>query len=345
MSQRPRVALAGATGAVGRELLRLFETRDFPLRSLRLLASPASRGRRVRFRGEDLAVEALDAASFQDVDLAFFSCGAARARRFAPEAAEAGSIVVDNSSAFRLDAGVPLIVPEINAAALRNAGGELESPIIANPNCSTILLVLALAPIARAYGLRRVVVSTYQAASGAGERAMRALLADTGRALSGSKDEEESPAYFRHCLAFNLVPWIGGPDEEGGASLEESKMLHETRKILGLSELELDATCVRVPVLRSHSESVSVETERPVGVAEAQALFREAAGVELLDDPRAASYPTPLLATGRDQVMIGRVRASRVFPSGLSFWLSGDQLRKGAALNALQIAESLSGPG
>jgi aspartate-semialdehyde dehydrogenase len=339
LPESPRIAIAGATGAVGVELLRLLEAESPPFTSLKLLASKRSAGQSLTFRGDRLPVEVLTEEALDDVDLAFFSCGKERSLRFAPAAAERGAVVVDNSSAFRMDPGTPLVVPEVNPESMFDAQGGLRSRIIANPNCSTILLVVVLAPLLRAFGLRRVVVSTYQAASGAGARAMQALLDDTRRWFDGGQGEACQPV-FGHPLAFNLVPQIDVFLEDGSTA-EERKMIAESRKILGQPSLAVDATCVRVPVLRSHSESVSIETERPVDVAAARELLRAAAGVEVVDDPASRRYPMPVSASGGSKVLVGRLRPSNVFRAGLSFWLCGDQLLKGAALNAVQIVNAL----
>jgi aspartate-semialdehyde dehydrogenase len=317
-------AIVGATGAVGQDLLAVLAARELPLRSLRLFASARSAGQRIAFRGESLPVEALGPDSFEGVELALFSAGAAIAREHAPRAAGSGALVIDNSSAFRLEPGVPLVVPEVNPEAARDHRG-----LIANPNCSTILLALALWPLHRAAGLRAVVVSTYQAASGAGRQAMLELKEHTAAALRG---ERQAPRALPQTLAFNLF-------QADGFTREEDKLRAETRKILALPELRVDATCVRVPVERCHSESVAVQLERPLSVEAARALFAAAPGLELVDDPAAQRYPMPLPMAGRDPVAVGRVRSGRVFSPGLTFFLSGDQLRKGAALNAVQIAE------
>ncbi len=327
-----KVAIVGASGAVGHELLTVLEDRAFPVAELRLLASSRSAGRVLTFRGEKIAVEELRAEAFNGIDLALFSAGGEVSRRYVREAVARGAIVVDNSSAFRLDEAVPLVVPECNADALSSHDG-----IIANPNCSTIILVLALAPLERAAGLRRVVVSTYQAASGAGRRAVDELRAGASAHLAG---EPHMPEVLPHPLAFNLFPQVDVFGDDG-YTREEDKMLFETRKILGLTELELEATCVRVPVERCHSESVGVELRSPLSVDAARELWAGAAGVEVVDEPAAHGYPLPLAQSGRDPIAVGRVRPSRVFDPGLAFWLVGDQLRKGAALNAVQIAELL----
>ena len=324
------VAIVGATGAVGHDLLHVLEARNFPIRNLRLLASPRSAGQRLPFRGEQVEVEALTERSFAGIDLALFSAGGETSRRFVPLAVAAGAVVVDNSSAFRMHADVPLVVPEVNAAAIAGHRG-----ILANPNCSTILLVLTLAPLQRVAGLRTVVVATYQAASGAGQQAVVELREGTAAALAG---EDPAPRVLPQRLAFNLFPHID-VFEADGYTKEESKLLHETRKILGLPGLPVDATCVRVPVERCHSEAVTVQLERPMTPDEARALFAASPGLELVDEPAARRYPMPLPMSGRDAVAVGRVRTARAFAPGLSYWLCGDQLRKGAALNAVQIAE------
>ena len=332
MSPR-RVAIVGATGAVGMEFLAVLETRRFPLRDLRLLASPRSAGQRLSFAGESLPVEALGPDSFRGVDLALFSAGGSVSREHGPRAVAAGAIVVDNSSAFRLDDGVPLVVPEVNAAALAGHRG-----LIANPNCSTILLALALAPLQRTAGVRAVVVSTYQAASGAGQQAMLELRSSSAAVLRG--EAAPPPRALPQSLAFNVFPQVDVLQADG-YTREEDKLLYELRKILGLPQLRVDATCVRVPVERCHSESVAVELERPLAVAAARELLARAPGLEFVDPLAQPPYPMPRERAGTDAVAIGRLRAGRVFSHGLTFWLVGDQLRKGAALNAVQIAEQV----
>ncbi|HLQ36226.1 MAG TPA: aspartate-semialdehyde dehydrogenase [Planctomycetota bacterium] len=325
-----RVAIVGATGAVGEELLLVLAARAFPVSQLSLLASERSAGQQLRFRGELVPVQALADDSFRGVELALFSAGAAVARQWAPRAVAAGAVVVDNSSAFRQQDDVPLVVPEVNAAALRGHRG-----LIANPNCSTIILVLALAPLHAAAGLAAVVVATYQAASGAGRQALLELRRGAAAALAG---EPFTPAALPHALGFNLFPRVDvfGPD---GYTREEDKLQHESRKILGVEALAVEATCVRVPVERCHSEAVAVALQRPLLPAAARALFARSPGLVVQDDPEHSIYPQPLLQAGRDAVAVGRIRHSRVFDPGLAFWLVGDQLRKGAALNAVQIAE------
>lgn len=329
----PRIAIVGATGAVGKELLRVLADREFPMRSLKLLASPRSAGTRITHAGEDHIVEAIDEHSFQDVDLAFFSAGSSTSLQYVPKAVAAGCTVIDNSSAYRLDADVPLVVPEVNRTAIAQHRG-----ILANPNCSTIILVLALAPLHHKAGLQSVVVSTYQAASGAGQRAMDELHESTRAALAG--EQPTQPDALPQTLAFNLFPHVDAFMGDGFTK-EEDKMLFEVRKILHLPSLNIDATCVRVPVARCHSESVSVQLEHPLTVADAQDLFAAAPGMELVDQPDANRYPMPRDYAGREEVAVGRVRLGRAFRPGLTFWLVGDQLKKGAALNAVQIAEAL----
>lgn len=327
------VAVVGATGAVGREFLAVLDQRELPLRELRLFASARSAAATLPFRGRLLPVQPLDDRSFDGVDLALFSAGAGVARQWAPRAVLAGAVVVDNSSAFRLDADVPLVVPEVNAAALRGHRG-----IVANPNCSTILLALALAPLHRAAGLRAVVVSTYQAASGAGRQAMQELRSSLQASLRG--EALPAPKALPQQLAWNVFPHVDAFLADG-YTREEDKLLYETRKILELPGLAVDATCVRVPVERCHSESVAVQLERPLDVAAARAVLAGAPGLEVVDEPQHGRYPMPLAMAGRDAVAVGRLRAGRVLQPGLTFWLVGDQLRKGAALNAVQIAERL----
>ncbi len=341
-SEKPVLAIAGATGAVGKEILRLIEEGRLPYADLRLLASRNSVGREVEVGGRIFLVEELREESFDGVDLALFSCGGERSLRFIPEATRRGCVVVDNSSAFRMEEGVPLVVPEVNPETLWDESGKLRSKVIANPNCSTILLVLALAPLAEVFGVERVVVSTYQAASGAGAKAMDALLADlsSGVDAEGQFRGKAWEEVFPHPLAGNLIPQIDHFLEDGSTK-EEWKMVVETRKILGLPELLLDVSCVRVPILRSHSEAVSVETREPVTPGEAREVFGRSEGLLVVDQPGELMYPMPLQATGILEVLVGRIRASGVFDSGISFFLSGDQLLKGAAWNAVQVAALL----
>ena len=333
LPRRPlRVAVLGATGAVGEELLRLLAERAFPLAELRLLASPRSAGQKLRWQGESLPVQPVQESSFAGLDLVLASAGGSVSRRWAPAAIEAGAVLIDNSSAFRLEASVPLVVPEVNAASAFEHRG-----LIANPNCTTILLALVLAPLAARQPLRRVVVSTYQSASGAGARAMEELRSLSRAVLDGG---EPQPQVLPHSLAFNLF-LHNSPLQASGYCEEELKMLHETRKIMGLPQLRLSATCVRVPVLRAHSEAVNIEFEQPLAAAEARQLLAAAPGVELIDDWEAQRFPMPTDVTGRDLVAVGRIRQDLSEPRALELWLCGDQIRKGAALNAIQIAELL----
>ena len=327
-----RVAILGATGAVGQELLALLLERGFPVGELVVLASPRSAGQSLCWQGRDLTIQAVEAASFDGVDLVLASAGGSASRQWAPVAAAAGAVVIDNSSAFRMDAGVPLVVPEVNPQAAFGHNG-----IIANPNCTTILLCLALAPLQARRPIKRVVVSTYQSASGAGARAMQELRSLSRTVLDGGEPVSE---VLPHSLAFNLF-LHNSPLQSNGYCEEELKMLNETRKIMGLPDLRLSATCVRVPVLRAHSEAVNIEFFEPFPVAEARDLLERAPGVEVLEDFEANRFPMPTDVTGRDPVAVGRVRQDLSDPHALELWLCGDQIRKGAALNAIQIAELL----
>ena len=323
-----RVAVVGATGAVGSEMLRVLEQRDFPVAELRPLASARSVGSTVRFRDRELPVLECCDDSFTGIDLALFSAGAERSRSFAPAAVRAGALVVDNSSAFRMDPAVPLVVPEVNAAAALEHQG-----IIANPNCSTIQLVVALQPLRAAFGLRKVVVATYQSVSGTGASAMRELDTTSRAHLSGAP---ETPQVYPHPIAFNCLPQVDVFDPDG-FTREEHKMRDETRKIMAEPRLTVIATCVRVPVFRSHSEAVVIETEQPVDLERARAVLAAAPGVVLCEP--AASYPLPRAAAGLDAVFVGRLRTLPEDPRALALWIVSDNLRKGAALNAVQIAE------
>lgn len=326
--------MLGATGAVGQELLQLLAERAFPVAELKLLASPRSAGQTIAWQGESLQVEPVEEGCFQGVDLVLASAGGSVSRHWGPQAVESGAVVIDNSSAFRMDPQVPLVVPEVNPDdAFQHHG------LIANPNCTTILLTLVLAPLAARHAIRRVVVSTYQSASGAGARAMEELRQLSQVVLAGGIPASE---VLPHSLAFNLF-LHNSPLQESGYCEEELKMLHETRKIMGLPELRLTATCVRVPVLRAHSEAVNIEFEQPFDPAEARELLAHAAGVELIDDWQAQRFPMPTDVTGRDPVAVGRIRQDLSEPNALELWLCGDQIRKGAALNAIQIAELLQG--
>ncbi len=326
------VAVLGASGAVGQELLQLLEERNFPVAELRLLASARSAGSRCLWKGQELMVQETTAKAFQGVDLVLASAGGSVSKAWREAIVASGAVMVDNSSAFRMEDGVPLVVPEVNPSAAQQHRG-----VIANPNCTTILLSLALAPLASRRPLRRVVVSTYQSASGAGARAMDELRDLSRVVLDGGTPTSE---VLPHSLAFNLF-LHNSPLQSNGYCEEELKMVNETRKIMGIPNLRFTATCVRVPVLRAHSEAVNVEFDEPFPVEEARSLLAAAPGVELLDDSAHNRFPMPTDVTGRDPVMVGRIRQDISEPNALEFWLCGDQIRKGAALNAIQIAELL----
>jgi aspartate-semialdehyde dehydrogenase len=325
------VAVVGATGAVGREMLRTLEARRFPVERLVLLATAKSAGKKLPFAGREIAVEALTSSSFTGVQIALFSAGASTAREFAPVAAAAGALVIDNSSAWRMDEDCPLVVPEVNlAAAKRRPKG-----IIANPNCSTIQMVVALEPLHRAARIRHIVVSTYQATSGKGQAAVDELLSQTKDVVAG---RVAAPKVFPSPIAFNLVSdWKAG---ERDYSEEEWKMVNETRKIFGDPSIGVSPTTVRVPVVNGHAESVHVQFHRPMTAEEAKGLLRGAPGVLLVEGAYApGNHPQPLTASGTDPVHVGRVREDLAVPGALNLWIVSDNLRKGAALNAVQIAE------
>lgn len=329
------VAVAGATGVVGREMLRVLEDRNFPVKSIKLLASERSLGKTLKYRGEDLPVEVLSDDSFNGVEIALFSAGGGTSKRFAPSAAKAGCVVVDNSSAWRMDPEVPLVVPEVNPGDIQKHKG-----IIANPNCSTIQMVVVLKPLHDAARIRRVVVATYQAVSGAGSAALGELKEQTRALVEG---RPYPPKIFPHQIAFNVIPQIPQSDAftENGYTSEEMKMVNETKKIMGDDSIQVTATTVRVPVITGHSESVNVETERKLTAAEAKALLAKAPGVILEDDPAAQIYPLAVNAADKYDTFVGRIREDVSHPSALDMWIVSDNLLKGAALNAVQIAERL----
>lgn len=331
----PTVAVVGATGAVGTEMLRVLEARGFPVGELRLLASSRSAGSTMGFRGQDVAVAELSEAAFRGVDIALFSAGGERSRRFAPAAVAAGAVVIDNSSAFRMDPAVPLVVPEINAGALARHGG-----IIANPNCAAIIAGLPLWALHQANPIRRVVITTYQAASGAGAAAMQELLDATRAQLDG---RDFTPTVMPHPYAFNLFSHNTAIDPETGYNDEETKVIRELRKIFAEPELKVTATCVRVPVLRAHSIALNVTFDRPMSPARAREILAAAPGLAVVDDAARNHFPMPVEASGRDEVLVGRIREDFSDSSGrsLALFVAGDQLLKGAALNAVQIAERL----
>ena len=326
------VAVVGATGAVGTEMIDILAERKFPVGELRPLASARSAGDRVSFHDQDLVVRELTKDSFAGVDIALFSAGADISREYAPLAAKAGAVVIDNSAAWRMGKDVPLVVPEVNRADIAKHKG-----IIANPNCSTIQLVVALKPLHDAARIKRVVVTTFQSVSGTGKEAMDELLEETQALLSFKEPE---PKVYPHQIAFNCLPHI---DDflPSGYTKEEMKLLDETRKIMGDDSIRITATTVRVPVYVGHSESVNIETEKKLSANEARAILCEAPGVLLYDDPAHKIYPTPLDAAGKDEVYVGRIREDESVPNGLNLWIVADNLRKGAALNAIQIAEEL----
>ncbi len=326
------VAIVGATGAVGEEMRNILEERDFPVANLRLLASERSVGRRLTFRRTGVAVEQLSPDSFEGVDIALFSAGASISEEFAPLAVKAGAIVIDNSSAFRMKEDVPLVVPEVNPEALKDHKG-----IIANPNCSTIQMVVVLKPIHDRARIRRIVVSTYQAVSGTGKKAVQELLDQAKAYLAG---EEIISGVYPHQIVFNLLPHID-VFLENGYTKEEMKMVDETRKIFGEPEMKITATCVRVPVFVTHSEAVNIETERKISASEAHRILENAPGVVVIDDPENLAYPMPIFAAGKDACYVGRIREDESVRCGLNLWIVSDNLRKGAALNAVQIAELL----
>ncbi len=329
------VAVVGATGAVGTEMMRILEERNFPVKNLRLLASKRSAGKTLTFKGEEVQVEELTPESFSGVEIALFSAGASVSKVFVPHAVRAGAVAVDNTSAFRMDEGVPLVVPEVNSHEIPKHKG-----IIANPNCSTIQMVLVLKPIHDVARIKRVVVSTYQAVSGAGWEATLELEEETEAILNERKYKRK---IFPHQIAFNCIPQIPQADAflPNGYTSEEMKMVNETKKIMGDQSIRITATTVRVPVIRGHSESVNVETERKLTAEKAREILSRAAGVVVYDDPQHQLYPLATLAAGRDETFVGRIREDFSIENGLNLWVVSDNLRKGAALNAVQIAEKL----
>ncbi len=328
----PHVAVVGATGAVGIEMIRTLERRNFPVGKLTLLASARSVGKKLTFRGTEVAVTELTHDSFQGVDIALFSAGGSISREFAPSAVKAGAVVVDNSSHYRMDPSVPLVIPEINPEDVRNHNG-----IIANPNCTTAITLMALHPLHVAFGVKRLFASSYQAVSGTGAKALEELEKQVGQIVRGDPVTRE---VYPHQIAFNVLPHVDSflPT---GYTKEEMKMENEGRKILHHPSLRASVTCVRVPVYRSHSVAVSAEFERPVSVEAARAVLSKAPGLEVVDDPASKRYPMPLDTSGQDNCTVGRLRIDCALDNGLAFWVSGDQLLKGAALNAVQIAEEL----
>ena len=326
-----RVAIVGVSGAVGQEFLRVLEERNFPLDELVLFGSPRSAGKKYVFKGTELTVKELQHNDdFKGIDIALTSAGASASKEFEKTITKHGAIMIDNSSAFRMDNDVPLVVPEVNPGAC----AHIPRKVIANPNCTTIQLVVALKAIENLSHIKRVHVSTYQAASGAGATGMEEL---QNQVQEIAKGEKPTVSKFQHQLAMNLIPQVD-VFTDNGYTKEEMKMYNETRKIMG-SDVQVSATCVRVPVLRAHSEATWVETERPLSVEEAKSAFNSAKGIRVIDNPTTSDYPMPLFVAGKDEVFVGRIRKDLSNPNGLTFWTVSDQIKKGAALNAVQIAE------
>jgi aspartate-semialdehyde dehydrogenase len=342
MRKKYNVAVMGATGAVGNCFLRILEKRKFPVKNIRLLASERSKSKRLKFTGKSYAVEVLTHDSFKGIDIVLASAGASRSLEFLPSAVRAGAVCVDNSSAFRMKKGVPLVVPEVNPEKIKENKG-----IIANPNCSTIQMVVALWPIHKAARIKRIVVTTFQSVSGAGQKKIIELW-EQSKAFTGGRahlnvpyhSRKIVPVEFPHPVAFNLIPQID-VFLENGYTKEEMKMVNETRKIMGDPSIQVNATCVRVPVFYAHSESVNIETEKHITAADARKLLSRAEGVAVIDDPGNKSYPMPVDAEGKDDIFVGRIRQDESVKNGLSMWVVSDNIRKGAALNAIQIAERL----
>ena len=332
MNRSPHVAIVGATGAVGIEMIKTLEKRNFPAGQLTLLASARSAGKKLEFRGQEIAVKELTKDSFAGIDIALFSAGGNISKEFAPLAVRAGCVVVDNSSAFRQDGSVPLVIPEINAADVKWHKG-----IIANPNCTTAITLMALYPLHQAFGVTRIFASSYQAVSGTGAKAIEELERQVGEVVAGKPVTKE---VYPHQIAFNVIPQVDS-FLPGGYTKEEMKMENEGRKIMHHPNFRASVTCVRVPVYRSHSVAVSAEFEKPVSVEAARAVLEKAPGLDLLDEPENKKYPMPLFTSEKDNCEVGRIRLDCALDNGLCFWVSGDQLLKGAALNAVQIAEEL----
>jgi aspartate-semialdehyde dehydrogenase len=332
MNSHPHVAVVGATGAVGIEMIKTLEKRNFPVGKLTLLASARSVGKKLKFRGHDVAVTELTADSFKGIDIALFSAGGGISKEFAPLAVKAGCVVVDNSSAFRMESNVPLVVPEINAADVSKHQG-----IIANPNCTTAITLMALYPLHQAFGVKRIFASSYQAVSGTGAKAIEELERQVGEVVSGKPVTKE---VYPHQIAFNVLPHVDS-FLPSGYTKEEMKMENEGRKIMHHSAFRASVTCVRVPVYRAHSVAVSAEFERPVTVAAAREVLGKAPGLDLVDAPEKKEYPLPLYVAEKYNCQVGRIRVDCALDNGLCFWVAGDQLLKGAALNAVQIAEVL----
>jgi aspartate-semialdehyde dehydrogenase len=332
MNRNPHVAVVGATGAVGIEMIKTLEKRNFPAGKLTLLASARSVGKKLKYRGQDITVQELTKDSFKGIDIALFSAGGGISREFAPIAVKAGCVVIDNSSAFRMDKGVPLVIPEINAADVKQHHG-----IIANPNCTTAITLMALYPLHQAFNVKRVFASSYQAVSGTGAKAIEELERQVGQVVAGKPVTKE---VYPHQIAFNVLPHVDSflPT---GYTKEEMKMENEGRKIMHHDTFRASVTCVRVPVYRAHSVAVSAEFAKPVSVEAARAVLAKAPGIDLVDAPEKSEYPLPLYVAEKYNCQVGRIRLDCAMDNGLCFWVVGDQLLKGAALNAVQIAEEL----
>ncbi|HEY77600.1 MAG TPA: aspartate-semialdehyde dehydrogenase [Dehalococcoidia bacterium] len=327
-----RVAIVGATGMVGHEFIKVLEQRRFPMASISLLASDRSAGKKLRVNHQEIEVKETDPESFLEVDIALFSAGSETSRYFSPIAAQSGTVVIDNSSAFRMDASVPLIVPEVNAEDIQQHRG-----IIANPNCSTIQMVVALNPLHKVNPIKRIIVATYQAVSGTGIAAVEELRTQAKQVLDG---QPTTAHVYPHQIAFNLLPEID-VFLDNNYTKEEWKMVEETRKIMHANEIAISATCVRVPIFVGHSEAIHVDFSRPISPEEARRILTQAPGVKIVDDPGISLYPQPWPAAGSDEVFVGRIRQDASLPNGLAMWVVADNLRKGAALNAVQIAEEM----
>jgi aspartate-semialdehyde dehydrogenase len=332
MNRNPHVAIVGATGAVGVEMIKTLEKRNFPVGQLTLLASARSAGKKLKFRGQEIAIRELTHGSFAGIDIALFSAGGGISKEFAPIAAKAGCVVVDNSSAFRMDDSVPLVVPEINPGDVK-----LHRGIIANPNCTTAITLMALYPLHRAFGVRRVFASSYQAVSGTGAKGIEELERQVGQVVAGKPVTKE---VYPHQIAFNVLPHVDS-FLPSGYTKEEMKMQNEGRKIMHHGNFRASVTCVRVPVYRAHSVAVSAEFEQPVTVDAARAVLARAPGLDVVDEPEKKEYPLPLYVAEKYNCQVGRIRLDCALDNGLCFWVAGDQLLKGAALNAVQIAEEL----
>jgi aspartate-semialdehyde dehydrogenase len=332
MNKNPSVAIVGATGAVGVEMIKTLEKRNFPVGTLTLLASARSVGKKQAFRGADVAVKELTKDSFTGIDIALFSAGGSISKELAPIAAAAGCVVIDNSSAFRMDDAVPLVIPEINAADVKRHQG-----IIANPNCTTAVTLMALYPLHQAFHVKRIFAASYQAVSGTGAKAIEELKRQVGEVVSGQPVTKE---VYPHQIAFNVLPHVDS-FLANGYTKEEMKMENEGRKIMHHPDFHASVTCVRVPVYRSHSVAVNAEFQKPVSVEAARAVLKKAPGLDVVDEPENKKYPMPLFTSEKYNCEVGRIRKDCAFDNGLAFWVSGDQLLKGAALNAVQIAEEL----